>query len=135
MYSINRGTVAESSLNESLLNERSDTLLTQKIQRNTSKKDPLARSATTSSKVPLNDPSLKNTRFHEQTDLRTVLDNFLSQPTQFKYNKDHTKIFVISQTIEPPKDNSTQDKKITSKLEVYDLPEFKLKESSNLPDI
>ncbi len=96
MYSINRGTVAESSLNESLLNERSDTLLTQKIQRNTSKKDPLARSATTANKV---DP-FKNTRFDEQTDLRTVLNNFLSQPTQFKYNKDHTKIFVISQTID-----------------------------------
>ncbi len=134
MYSINRGTVAESSLNESLLNERSDTLLTQKIQRNTSKKDPLARSATTANKVPLNDP-FKNTKLDELADLRTVLDNFLSQPTQFKCNKDHTKIFVISQTIEQPKDTSTQDKKITSKLEVYDLPEFKLKESSDLPVI
>lgn len=120
MYSINRETAAE-SLNETLLNERSDTLLTQKIQRSgTSRKDQIPRSQTSVMRAAINDPKAKSTKFEDYKDVRTVLTNFLSQPLQFKYNKDQTKIFVI---------NSSQT---TTQLEVYSLPEFKFLEAANL---
>ena len=119
MYSINRETVAE-SLNETLLNERSDTLLTQKIQRSgTSRKDQIPRSQS-SIKAPFNDPKARSTKFDDYKDVRPVLPNFLSQPLQFKYNKDQTKIFAI---------NASQT---TIQLEVYSLPEFKLLDAVNL---
>ena len=119
MYSINRETVAE-SLNETLLNERNDTLLTQKIQRSgTSRKDQIPRSQS-SIKAPFNDPKARSTKFDDYKDVRPVLPNFLSQPLQFKYNKDQTKIFAI---------NASQT---TIQLEVYSLPEFKLLDAVNL---
>lgn len=91
MYSINRDTET-SSLNEKLLVDRSDTLLSQKNQR--SKKDTLIRQTTSVANRAAFTPS---TKFQDFTDVRTVLDNFLSQPMQFKFNKDQTRIFVMRQ--------------------------------------
>jgi hypothetical protein len=87
-YSLNRGTINE-SLNESLIDARSNTVVSQKVERSTSKKDgALGRSGTISTSKSIADMSRKNDKFNEQNDLRTVLENFLSQPTQFKYNRD-----------------------------------------------
>jgi hypothetical protein len=96
MYSINRDTVA-SSLDEKLLVDRNDTLLTQKTQRNTTKKETLIRSTTSvATRAAITDPLVKNSKFKDTDDTRTVLDNFLSQPMQFKFNKDQTRIFVMN---------------------------------------
>jgi hypothetical protein len=95
MYSINRDTEA-SSLNEKLLVDRSDTLLSQKDQRNN--KDTLIRQPTSvANRAAITDLSKKSTKFNDFSDVRTVLESFLSQPMQFKFNKDQTRIFVMIQ--------------------------------------
>jgi hypothetical protein len=122
-YSINRATVGNESLMENLIDSRSNTVVSQKVERVTSKKEGgLGRSGTMAGKSIV-DLSRKNDKFNEQTDLRTVLENFMSQPMQFKYNRDHSRGFFINQT------KSEQGSKInTSVLEMYQLPEFKDKQ-------
>ena len=80
-YSINRATLVNESLNESLLDiNRGTTVVSQKVEKTTSKKEGgTGRSGTLASKS-IADMSRKNDKFNEQSDLRTVLENFLSQP-------------------------------------------------------
>lgn len=120
MYSINRDTEV-SSLNEKLLIDRSDTLLSQKSQRG--KKDTLLRQTTSvANRAAITDPLQKSTKFNDLTDIRTVLDNFMSQPMQFKFNKDQTRVFVMSQEQTTVRNKPV----IQTKIEVYSLPEFKI---------
>jgi hypothetical protein len=51
--------------------------------------------------------------------MRTVLDNFLSQPGRFKYNRDQTRAFILRQA----KSSDAQGGS-TYTFEVYGLPDF-----------
>ena len=130
MYSINRETEV-ASLNEKLLVDRSETQVSQKVQRSASKKEIVQRSSTMANRAAINDPRPKSTKFNDVTDQRTVVENFLSQPLQFKFNRDQTRIIVMRNN-EPT--NKEQQQPIQTWIEVYSLPEFKLLEVSELQE-
>ena len=91
-YSINR----TDSLNESLI-DRSSMLTgaarnTQALSvKSAAKRDTVAKAKNSENgpnTLGIDDPNRKNIAFNDYTDMRTVLDNFLSQPGRFKYNRD-----------------------------------------------
>ena len=95
MYSIN-GDVEGVPLREPLLTERSDTLLTQNVQRQSIRDSKIQSFA---SKSSLKAQEAERIEDEHLEDTKTVLKNFLSKPTQFKFNKTQTRLIAISEPL------------------------------------